>query len=40
MDDLKIGKKLIVDGIEYIYIGNNTFKKIDEIEDMEISIVL
>lgn len=36
----KPGDKLLIQDNTYIYIGNDTFKKIDAIEDMEISIVL
>lgn len=36
----KNGDKLIIQDNEYIYVGGNTFKKIDAVEDVEISIVL
>ena len=37
---LKNGDKLVLNDNQYIYVGDNTFKKIDAIEDIEISIVL
>ena len=36
----KKGDKLVLNGNEYIYVGDNTFKKIDAVENMELSIVL
>lgn len=36
----KNGDKLVLNGNEYIYVGDNTFKKFDAVEYIEISIVL
>lgn len=36
----KNGDKLIIQDNEYIYVGDYTFKKIDAVENMELSIVL
>lgn len=36
----KKGDKLVLNSNEYIYVGDNTFKKIDAVENMELSIVL